>query len=76
MRDDDRYDYEECLDARADDPCEGAVEFRMALSGTGVSFPRCDKHWAERVKTQEEINERYPALPPSDFDPDYAGEEW
>jgi hypothetical protein len=75
-RADDSYDYEECLDARPDSECEGAVEFRMALSGTGRSFPRCDKHWNERLVIQEGIDQRYPQHQPSDFDPAYAGEEW
>jgi hypothetical protein len=75
-RADDTYDHEECLDARPGEECEGAVEFRMALSGTGRSFPRCEKHWAKRLETQRGINERYPQHQPSDFDPAYAGEEW
>lgn len=65
----------ECLD-QGKTPCEGPVEYRMALSSTGRSFPRCDRHWEERVEEQERINARYPSLPPSDFDPLYAGEEW
>jgi hypothetical protein len=65
----------ECLDSHKGN-CEGAVEYRMALSATGKSFPRCEKHWSDRLDEQEKINERYPALPPSDFDPTYAGEEW
>ena len=66
-----------CLDEWRGD-CEGAVEYRMPLSPTGASFPRCDKHWGERVEIQEGINERYPDTPnpPSDFDPSYAGEHW
>ena len=39
----------ECLDGHADDPCEGDVEYRMPLSATGRSFPRCDKHWEARL---------------------------
>lgn len=68
---------EECLDFFKGG-CEGPVEYRTALSGTGRSFPRCDHHWAERLEIQEGINERYPdsPLPPSDFDPYYAGERW
>lgn len=65
---------DECLDE--DDTCDGTVEYRMPLSGTGKSFPRCEKHWGERLEEQQKINERYPTLPPSDFDPDYAGERW
>lgn len=66
----------ECLDGPAE--CQGAVEYRMALSGTGRSFPRCDKHWSDRLDVQEGIDRRYPdsPFPPSDFDPSYAGERW
>lgn len=66
----------ECLDGPAE--CGGAVEYRMALSGTGRSFPRCDKHWSDRLDVQEGINRRYPdsPFPPSDFDSSYAGESW
>lgn len=68
----------ECLDDHGEGTCAGAVEYRMALSGTGRSFARCDAHWAKRLAEQERINERYPDSPfaPSDFDPDYAGERW
>jgi hypothetical protein len=66
---------EECLDSYAGD-CAGPIEFRYALSGTGISYPRCDKHWEERLKVQDGINRRYPSMQPSDFDPTYAGETW
>lgn len=67
----------ECLDGR-EGGCEGAVEYRYPLSGTGRSFPRCDKHWAARLDVQEGINRRYPDSPfaPAGFDPSYAGERW
>ena len=65
-----------CLNDYPGDFCAGPVEYRDALSGTGRRFPRCDKHWAERLKVQEDINQRYPATPPADFDPLYAGESW
>lgn len=65
----------ECLDSSRGG-CEGAVEFRMPLSGTGRAFPRCDAHWEARLLEQERINERYPEQPPADFDPAYAGESW
>jgi hypothetical protein len=66
----------ECLDGP--DGCEGEVAYRMALSGTGESFPRCDRHWDERLDRQEEINERYPDSPlaPAWFDPLDAGDSW
>lgn len=58
--------------------CGGKVEYRMPLSGTGKSFPRCDRHWDKRLDRQEQIDRRYPdsAMPPADFDPAYAGESW
>ena len=65
---------QECLDGPRD--CKGDIEYRMALSGTGRSFPRCDLHWSERLDRQDEINRRYPVNAPSDFDPTYAGEVW
>ena len=71
----------ECLNRYGNaepDECRGGVEYRMALSGTGRSFPRCDKHWQQRLAEQDRINERYPDSPnpPADFDPAYAGESW
>jgi hypothetical protein len=72
----DTLTHDDCLDGPTD--CEGPVEYRMALSGTGKPFPRCDKHWDERLDKQDEINQRYPDSPvaPADFDPAYAGEHW
>jgi len=63
-----------CLEENED--CDGKVEYRHPLSGTGRSFPRCEAHWGFRLQKQEEINRRYPTLPPADFDPAYAGERW
>ena len=65
----------ECLDRHQGD-CTGPVEYRFPLSATGKSFPRCDGHWAERLRIQEGINRRYPEQQPSDFDPTFAGERW
>lgn len=65
----------ECLNAH-DGQCSGDIEYRYALSGTGISYPRCDKHWDDRCERQDEINRRYPHHAPSDFDPMYAGERW
>lgn len=64
----------ECLEESEE--CGGAVEYRMALSGTGRSFVRCDRHWEKRLDKQDEINQRYPVMQPRDFDPGYAGERW
>jgi hypothetical protein len=69
-----------CLDGHdpATSSCEGPVEYRAPLSGTGRSFPRCDRHWEARLDRQAEIDRRYPQsdMPPADFDPTYAGETW
>lgn len=65
-----------CLDREIDE-CDGAVEYRMPLSSTGSSFPRCEKHWERRLAEQERIQERYGGVAaPSDFDPSYANERW
>lgn len=66
---------------RSDDPengCDGKTELRAALSGTGIPYPRCDKHWAARLVLESELRQRYPDsdIPPADFDPAYAGERW
>lgn len=67
-----------CVNSGPD--CAGAYEYRMPLSGTGKSFLRCDHHWSERLDVEERTRERYghpdSVMPPSDFDPTYAGESW
>lgn len=75
--------FEDCLDnprggGDVADQCDGAVEYRYPLSGTGRSFVRCDRHWEDRLAIQEGINRRYPDSPfaPAGFDPTYAGERW
>lgn len=65
----------ECLDYRQS-TCRGPVEYRFALSATGRSFPRCDKHWDARLREQERINRTYPTHAPADFDFYDAGEHW
>lgn len=64
-----------CLDGP--DDCDGDVEYREPLSGTGRSFPRCDHHWSIRLYRQEQVTQRYGgATAPAGFDPSYAGERW
>lgn len=48
---------EPCLDGPVD--CDGEVEYRPAMSPTGKWFPRCDKHFAERLDRQRDIVSRY-----------------
>lgn len=70
-----------CLD-EFDSPCQGEVEFWLALSGSGESYPRCEGHYqtyVERVQPKiDEVRERYPdsSFAPSWFDSSYAGERW
>lgn len=71
----------ECLDmGNPDDDCDGAVEYRMSLSPTGRSFPRCDHHWQARLDLEEETTRKYghwnSDVPPPGFDPLDAGERW
>lgn len=54
----------------------GVGQIRTAPSGTGRSFLRREKHWSARLDREEELRRRYPAHPPADFDPMYAGERW
>ena len=67
----------ECLD-EGHGACGGPVEYRAPLSATGRSFPRCDRHWGERLDEQARIDDAYPDTPgaPSWFDPSAAGERW
>lgn len=65
----------ECIDDHKSE-CNGTIEYRMSLSGTGTPIPRCDKHWDERLDEDQRINERYPEQPPSDWSPLDAGEAW
>jgi len=65
----------ECMDDH-DGTCKGTIKYRMSLSGTGASFPRCDHHWGIRLDREDEINQRYPYNAPADFDPAFAGEHW
>lgn len=52
------------------------MEHREPLSGSGRSFPRCEKHWEQRLEIEEGIRRRYPQHPPSDWSPLDAGEHW
>ena len=76
--DDEQIDELHCIDDNGEDTCEGPVEFRMALSGTGRAFERCDYHWGTRLQEEERIRRDYPDSPcaPSWFDPMDAGERW
>lgn len=68
----------ECLDGP--EGCSGEVEYRMSLSPSGRSFPRCDGHWSKRLDEDERQTERLGSwrsdVPPAWFDPLDAGERW
>ena len=66
----------ECLQSSDPDGCAGAVEYRLPLSGTGRSFPRCDRHWEQRLDLEHGLRERYPETPPTGWSPADAGEAW
>lgn len=69
--------HQDCLEY-GNGACEGAVEYRMSLSGSGMSFERCDRHWGLRLERDAQIRQDYPDSPiaPSWFDPMDAGERW
>lgn len=58
--------------------CSGGVQYRMPLSGTGRSFPRCDGHWNKRLEKEDQLRRDFPdsPVPPPWFDPMAAGETW
>lgn len=70
--------YHDCLDGPAG--CEGEVFERLTRSGSGMRFPRCEKHYVEYAERMDavhaETRRRYPRSAPADFDPAYAGERW
>ena len=50
----------DCIDA--DDlftGCGGDVEYRIPMSPTGFSYPRCERHMEARWEKQQEISHRY-----------------
>jgi hypothetical protein len=66
-----------CLEFHRGD-CQGEVEYHSFSPGVQRAFPRCDKHWQERLDRRENSMERYAdsSVAPSWFDPSYAGERW
>lgn len=64
-----------CLDGPGG--CEGEVEYRITPDREDMrAFPRCDSHFARRLKEAERNLELMSDVPPSWFDPSYAGERW
>ena len=66
----------ECLDGM-EGGCEGDVEYHINPYGDSMNaWPRCSKHFDLYVDRMQDLAQRYPVNPPSDFDPSYAGESW
>ena len=61
-----------CLNESKD--CKGPVEYRIRADG--LSFPRCDFHWDQRLETEQHIKELESPFAPDWFDPLDAGERW
>lgn len=68
--------HSDCINFRDDGSCKGEVAYRMAMSGTGRSFPRCDHHFRIALADYEDHRVRYPVNAPRDFDYLDAGEYW
>ena len=64
----------ECLDGP--DGCQGIVEYRMPLSPSGRTFPRCDHHWSLRLDKEEGAIPWRSDVAPSWVDPTLCGESW
>lgn len=66
-----------CLDSHQGG-CQGDIDERPSLAGTGLLIARCDKHWSDRLEEQRRIDQAYPDSPvaPDWFDPADAGEYW
>lgn len=57
--------------------CQGPVEYRLAPDRDDLkAFPRCEFHWQKRLASAERSRELLSDVPPSWFDPSYAGESW
>lgn len=71
-------DHSDCLDGPSG--CEGEIFERPTMSGSGDTYPRCDKHYEAYVErltpVMDDIRRRYPEQAPADFDPFYSGEQW
>lgn len=65
----------QCLDGPAG--CSGAVEYRLSPDRDDMkSFPRCEAHWTIRLGQAQRNLKLMSDVPPSWFDPAYAGERW
>lgn len=57
--------------------CKGKVEFHLNPDRDDLkAFPRCEFHQERRLDAAERTREFRSDVPPSWFDPAYAGERW
>lgn len=68
----------ECLEHGGPTPCQGEVNYHAIDPGRTRAFPRCERHWIDRLERRETSMERYENcdVAPAWFDPTYAGERW
>lgn len=61
----------------SDDTCAGEVDYRIAMSPTGISYPWCEKHFDERWESQERISRTY-GVPLTYYGNDHDGynDDW
>lgn len=67
----------ECMESHTGQ-CSGKVQYHSVDPGRAKAWPRCQKHWSERLRRREGSLERYEHsdVAPSWFDPTAAGERW
>jgi len=68
-----------CLDRHRSTECSEYVEFRISMSPSGVSYPRCDKHFELAYQRYLETEAKYgmsSSVAPAWFDESDAGERW
>lgn len=65
----------ECANWGADDGCQGPVQYGPQ-SASGAHYARCARHWSQWWDRENELRERYPILPPSDWHLDHPDEPW
>lgn len=69
------FEQPECIENPEE--CQGPVEYH-SVDGRSQAWPRCEFHWEQRLDRREGSMEIYENsdVPPSWFDPAYAGERW
>ena len=68
----------ECLNAGGSTECRGPVELHSVDPGRERAWPRCERHWADRLDDHQNSISRWAHsdVAPDWFDPADAGERW